>query len=1039
MEHRLGRTLRVFLVVLGAAGFYRLAVVPWVEPRVRDVASDLELSPEQAAAIRARDGKRLAKFGHVFPQGAWELEAIVLEGRQTGLFFKDYHSLPDGRVHLVPCTLVVLPDRNRGAAGGGSGRTIVLHAPQGAALEFDEPLDLRQGRLAKLIGGNLRGQVTIRGTPTAPGAEDDIEIVTRDIELDELEVRTSEMVQFRYGRSSGSGRALVARLRPRPTAGAAAGAAADRGPNIGGVDSIRIDRDLRMRLEGFAGGLLPGREAAAGSDAAPVLVSCRGAMCLNVAANVITLEERVEVVRAAADGATDQLACDLLAIILARREPAAGAAAAAGSGRGGLEPVEIQAKGSPVVATSSGAALEARAERLGYEIATRRILLDGEQPASLVAGDTEMEARKIDYCPGPPGDPGALMAVGPGWLRTKSEKSPPTQARWQHWLRMRPDGVEHVASLSGNAEVSVEGRGRLSGAEMHLWLDVVKQPNAGQPRPAASAGPDLSRVRPVRMLARGMVEADAPQVAARTDRLELWFTTEPAPAAAPAVAAAAPPPAVAATPGPRGAREAPAPATPDRRLTAQAGLVRGRVIIGPQGGRLEDLSMEGQVHLVEQPAAGAAAEPGVEIRGEQLQLSRADQFDALAIVKGRPARVTGKGLELEGPLVEFDRGRNRMTVDGAGRLALPLGAGGSGLEAFGFTGPRAAPAPAAAGGPPGKLDVTWQGRLDFDGLTARFVDQVVAKTDATTVRSGSLDVVFDRPFEFGAAPRGGRQPDVVRVACGSKVWIENRSVQEDGGRSVEQLFVRDLVVDRLTGDVTGTGPGRLTSTRLGQPPALNLPAGAPRPGGVPARPVAAPRQADELTYLGVDFQRGMRGNLNRRVMEFHQRVEAIHGPVADWAATLDPHAAGGLPAGVVRIASDILSVGQAAAAPGADRSTFELGAGGNVLVEGESFTARSARLTWSQAKDLLVFEGDGRADAQLFRQLKPGAQPDSMASEKILFWIRQNRADVEGVRYLDIDRLPGNGPAPGLPGPGRPGRGKPEPPTPLAPRPLPGT
>jgi hypothetical protein len=54
-----------------------------------------------------------------------------------------------------------------------------------------------------------------------------------------------------------------------------------------------------------------------------------------------------------------------------------------------------------------------------------------------------------------------------------------------------------------------------------------------------------------------------------------------------------------------------------------------------------------------------------------------------------------------------------------------------------------------------------------------------------------------------------------------------------------------------------------------------------------------------------------------------------------------------------------------------------------------------------------------------------------MASEKILYWIRQNRVDVEGVRYLDLDRLPGAAPGRGLPG----GGGPPQ----LAPRPLPGT
>jgi hypothetical protein len=159
MEHRFGRTLRVFLVALAAAGFYRLAVVPIVEPRVRDPATDHEMTPEEAAAIRARADQRLAALGDIFPPGSWEREnPIMLESRQMRLLFKDYHSLPDGRVNIVPCTLVVLPDRNRVAGDGPPGRTLVLRAPQGAVLEFDEPLDLRQGRLAKLVGGSLRGR-----------------------------------------------------------------------------------------------------------------------------------------------------------------------------------------------------------------------------------------------------------------------------------------------------------------------------------------------------------------------------------------------------------------------------------------------------------------------------------------------------------------------------------------------------------------------------------------------------------------------------------------------------------------------------------------------------------------------------------------------------------------------------------------------------------------------------------------------------------------------------------------------------------------
>jgi len=1025
MEHRLGRTLRVFLVVLAAAGCYRLVVVPLVEPRLPDLAASAALSPEAAAAIRARADQRLTALSDVFPEGAWERDSpIMLESRQMRLLFKDYHSLPDGRVNLVPCTLVVLPDRNRSAAAAASGRTIVMRAPQGAVLEFDEPLDLRQGRLARLIGGNLRGQVTIRGTPSEPTGEDEIEIVTRDIMLDEYEVRTAEMVQFRYGRSSGSGRGLVAQLTPRE-------APAEHGPNFGGVDSIRLDRDVRMRIEERAGGgLLPGRTeaAATGQPPEPVLVSCRGSLCLNVSAHVITLEDQVDIVRAGQGTAGDRLTCDLLAILLARRsqpqaDEAAGGPLTEGS-HGGLEPTEIQAKGSPAVVTSLAAGVEARAARLGYEIATRRIVLDGEEPVSLVMRESELEARKIDYTPGPPGDPGQLLAVGPGRLLARSEGGPPVRARWQQWLRLRPDGGGHVASLLGAAEVDVEAQGRLAAAEMHLWLDVLPSAGTGDAaRLPTDEGSPLAGVRPSRLLARSDVEVEADQAEVRTDRLEIWFRDDPAavpvaPAAPPAEATAAappeaPPPAAANSPGPR----EPADREPRGRFAATATLVRGLVLRSGSGGQLDELSMEGEVRLLEMPdpADPEAPAAGIEILGDQLHLARAQRPDARAVVSGRPARVQGRDLDLEGPLVTFDRGRGRFAVDGAGRLALPLT--GAGIEGLQLT-EAARPAAAAE---PGRLDVTWQGRMEFDGLTARFLERVVADGGSATVRAAAIDVVFDRPFDFAAGPAaGGPRPEVARIACGGGVRVESESNSADGGRSQERLHARDLFFDRATGDILGNGPGRLTSTRSGSAPGFELAVptgGIPGQRGSPRPPQsvshgAAPQAPDGLSYLGVDFQRGLRGNMHRRQVEFHQRVEAIWGPVAGWSDTLDPHASGGLPPRTFTVSSDVLGVGQAPPLPGRPRGSLELEAGGNVLVEGESFTARSARLSWSEAKDLLVFAGDGRSDAQLFRQVQPGAAPSTASAGRILFWRELNRVEVEDARFLDFDQLRGGGPVP---------------------------
>jgi hypothetical protein len=138
-----------------------------------------------------------------------------------------------------------------------------------------------------------------------------------------------------------------------------------------------------------------------------------------------------------------------------------------------------------------------------------------------------------------------------------------------------------------------------------------------------------------------------------------------------------------------------------------------------------------------------------------------------------------------------------------------------------------------------------------------------------------------------------------------------------------------------------------------------------------------------------------------------------------------------LPPRAVSINSDALGIAQAPPLPGQPRSSIELAAAGNVLVEGESFTARSARLTWSEGKDLLVFEGDGRSDAQLFRQVRVGAPTSSASAGKILYWRGLNRVDVDDARFLDLDQLGSGG---GLQVPGM-GPSAAPPPN----RPLPGT
>ena len=98
-----------------------------------------------------------------------------------------------------------------------------------------------------------------------------------------------------------------------------------------------------------------------------------------------------------------------------------------------------------------------------------------------------------------------------------------------------------------------------------------------------------------------------------------------------------------------------------------------------------------------------------------------------------------------------------------------------------------------------------------------------------------------------------------------------------------------------------------------------------------------------------------------------------YGPVDNWDAMLtteNPDQLG--PDGVV-VHCDQLSVVQLLL-PVGGRRLVELVADGNTVVEGTTFTARGSRITYSEAKDLLILKGDGRSDAELFQQPQPGAE-----------------------------------------------------------------
>ena len=100
------------------------------------------------------------------------------------LLMKGYQRLDEGkRVEIRPCTMIFTPDQPTASPEEHWRRSIVLEAPEGAILEFDQPFELGRAKVGELEKGRLNGRIRIRSGGKSPGPEDDLEVIAHDVDL----------------------------------------------------------------------------------------------------------------------------------------------------------------------------------------------------------------------------------------------------------------------------------------------------------------------------------------------------------------------------------------------------------------------------------------------------------------------------------------------------------------------------------------------------------------------------------------------------------------------------------------------------------------------------------------------------------------------------------------------------------------------------------------------------------------------------------------------------------------------------------------
>jgi hypothetical protein len=306
----------------------------------------------------------------------------------------------------------------------------------------------------KFLGGEIEGAVRIVQRESVPGTGDDLEITTSGVKMDAERIYTPEAVQFRMGRSRGFGRDLEIRLASSESG---ANGTALRGMS---VSTVELKRDVQMRLE-MGDGPLAGESPHSTTNAAPtatasnetIEIKCAGSFVFDMPKYAASFAEAVDVFRLVPQGESDQLNCQLLTVYFMRSgEGPQGSSPKPNGQQSAASQVRlIEARGNPVTIRSPTRAMYAR-------------------------------CNGLDYLPGGAGEPGSMVAFGPGVLQGQmplDKEGRPTgefTASWGRELRFEPDGPFHRAALHGAAKINIGTIGEITADELFAWLSKKPAP-----------------------------------------------------------------------------------------------------------------------------------------------------------------------------------------------------------------------------------------------------------------------------------------------------------------------------------------------------------------------------------------------------------------------------------------------------------------------------------------------------------------------------------------------------------------------------------
>lgn len=700
---------------------------------------------------------------------------------------------------------------------------------------------------------------------------------------------------------------------------------------------------------------------------------------------------------------------------------------------------QLRASGNRVELESKRSGLTAFMTNLVYDVATKTAVLraaaqkaTSENMTSVIVQQTsqgnEMSCPEITLVQADDGQIESVVGKGAGWLkrRTPNADTNEFEARWktQFVMQQVPNSNLNVLELHGKAVAKQPTRDTGLAADLiQLWFDRPAGNALAQtesPRPTSSRGKSISptmsanqaatksvpepmgqNFRPRKLTAQNNVRVVSPQMSGQGKRLIVDFDEQP-----PRSAALASKTGSKRRVQPAGGRvvardsdqvvnlfDREKPIEPRRKekevvappadnsepLELMADLIHAKIRWdGDQADQqnaateLTEVWTEGNVDI--QQPHGNGQEP-LHLTGQRLHLQNVGDNGQILHVIGQPAVIRDRGFDIEGNNIFLDRAKNRTWINGPGALRLPV--------KNDFDGQKLAT--------PALLTVWWQEKMEFDGLTATFVDDVKAVLNDSRLQCEEMTVLLAQRYSFSGDQKNAPQAEVRRIVCQDNVAIDQSQYIDKELIEIRRARMATLTLDQTTHLTDGVGPGEVVLWRPGRGKRAAL---APRAVAQANRPLESDVTDWELTH--VTFSGAMNGNLSDRQMTFHDRVRIVYGPVAHPLDTIDPDSSLPKDGGVMECAKLEIVQHQGA---GSQKAYVELRADGDVKLEGRAFYAQADSISFDESKELYTLRSKGSRQVTIWRQTTPGGNYDEASAKSMRF--------IPSRSYLETDKTTG--------------------------------